>query len=79
MCASCGSVVERTAHLIRCMEPGRKKRLHSSVRELVDWVYETSDDYDMAMSLSSYRMSQGELTFEEAEYKPSSAPEDSCD
>ena len=53
--------------------------LHSSVGELVDWVYETMDDYDMTMSLSKYLMSQGELTLEEARYEPSSAPKDSCD
>ena len=40
--------------------------LHSVVGELVDWVYETTDDYDMAMSLSKYLMAQGEITFEDA-------------
>ena len=40
--------------------------LHSSVGELVDWVYETTDDYDMTMSLSQYLMAQGEITFEDA-------------
>ena len=39
--------------------------LHSSVGELVDWVYDTTDDYDMAMSLSKYLMSQGEFTIED--------------
>ena len=40
--------------------------LHSSVGELVDWVHETTDDYDMAISLSKYLMAQGEITFEDA-------------
>ena len=40
--------------------------LHNSVRELVDWVYETTNDYEMATSLSRYLMAQGELTFEDA-------------
>ena len=53
--------------------------LHSLVGELVDWVYETTTDYDMMMSLSTYLMSQGELIFEDAGYEPSSAPEDSYD
>ena len=51
---------------------------HSSVGKLLDWVYETKYDYDMATFLSKYRMYQGELTFEEAGYEPSSAPEDFC-
>jgi predicted RNA-binding Zn-ribbon protein involved in translation (DUF1610 family) len=38
MCPSCGSVVERTSHVTRCREQGRKKMLHSSVGELVDWM-----------------------------------------
>ena len=40
--------------------------LHSSVGELVDWVYETTYDFDMAMSLYQYLMAQGEITFEDA-------------
>jgi hypothetical protein len=78
MCPSCGSVVERTSHVTRCREPGRKKMLHSSVGELVNWVYETTDDYDMAMSLSRYLMSQGDLTFQDAGPDSSSATEDHC-
>ena len=65
--------------MIRCREPGRKKMLHSSVGELVNWVYETTYDYDMATSLLKYLMSLGELTFKDAGYEPSSAPEESCD
>ena len=44
----------------------------------MDCVYETTEDYAMATSLSKYMMSQGKLTFEEAGYEPSSTPEDSC-
>ena len=40
--------------------------LHSSVGELVDWVYETIDDYDMAMFLSKYLIAHGEIAFEDA-------------
>ena len=40
-----------------------KKMLRSSVGELVDWTYETTYEYDMAPSLSTYLMSQGELNF----------------
>ena len=29
-------------------------------------MYETTDDYDMAMSLSKYLMAQGEIAFEDA-------------
>ena len=53
--------------------------LHSLVGELVDWVYETMDDYTMVTSMSKYVMSQGDLTFEGAGYEPSSVPEDSGD
>ena len=53
--------------------------LHSSVGELVNWVYQVEDDCDMKTSLSKYLVSQGEPTFEEARYEPSSAPKDSCD
>ena len=55
-----------------CREPGR-------VGELVDWVCETTDDYGMTTPLSKYLISQGQLTFEDAEYEPISAPEESCD
>ena len=50
--------------------------LHSSVGELVDWVHETTDDYDMAMSLSKYLMAQGEITFEDAIPAIDRAPND---
>ena len=53
--------------------------LHSSVEKLVDWVYETTNDYDMTTPLSKYRMFQGELTFGDVGSEPSSAPSDSCD
>ena len=75
----CGSVVERKSHVTRRSEPERKNILHISVGELVDWVYETTDDYGMATFLSKYMVSQGELTFKEAGYEPSSASKDSCD
>ena len=50
--------------------------LHSSVGELVDWVYETTDDYDMVRPLSKYLMAQGEITFEDAVPGIDSALED---
>ena len=53
--------------------------IRSLVGELANWVYKTTDDYGMATSLPTYLISQGELTFEDVGYKPSSAPEDSCD
>jgi hypothetical protein len=53
--------------------------LHSSVGELVDWMYETTDDYDVATSMSKYLMSQGELIFGEDRCEPSGAPAESCD
>ena len=37
--------------------------LRSSVKELVDWMYETAGDYDMAPSMSTYLVSQRELSF----------------
>ena len=79
MCVSCESVVERTPHVMRCREPGRKKMLRSSVGELMDWVCDMTDDYDMEISLSKYLLSQGEIIFEETGYEHRSAPEDSCD
>ena len=39
-------------------------------------MYDTTDDYDMATSLSKYLMSQGELTFGDTGCEPNSAPED---
>ena len=56
MCPSFVSVVERTAHLTRYRESGRKKMLHVLFGELVDWLYETTDDYNLVMSLSKYLM-----------------------
>ena len=53
--------------------------LRSSVVELVDRMYETTDDYDIATSLSKYLMSQEELTFGAGGCDPSSAQEDSSD
>ena len=79
MCLSYRSDAERTPHVTRCRELGRKKMLHSLIGELVDWVYETMDDYDMTMSLSKHLMFQGKLTFEDAGSQPNSAPEDSYD
>ena len=37
--------------------------LRSSVKELVDWMYETANENDMATSMSKYLMSQGGLAF----------------
>ena len=65
--------------MTRCREPGRKLRVHSLEGELVDWVYETMNDYGMETSLPKYLMSRGELTFEDAGYELSSAPGDSSD
>ena len=53
--------------------------LRSSVGELVYWMYQMTDDYDMATSMSKYLMSQGELIFGEDRCEPSSAPDESCD
>ena len=50
--------------------------LHSLVGELMDWVFDTTDDYGMVMSLSKYLMAQGELTFEDTVSDPSNAPAD---
>ena len=49
--------------------------LHSLVGELVNWVYETTDDYAIVMSLSKYLRSQGELSFEDAGSELSSVTE----
>ena len=57
---------ERTSHVTIFIEPGKKKMLHSLVGELMNWLYETTDDYVMAMYLSKYLMFQGELTFEDS-------------
>ena len=37
-----------------------------SVKEIIDWVENTTHNTDMACALSHYLMSQGETTFEEA-------------
>ena len=47
--------------------------LHSSVKELVDWMYETTDDHDTEISMSKYLMSQGELVFGQDRCEPGSA------
>ena len=39
--------------------------LQSSVQELVDWMYESTDDEDMTILLSTYLIGQGESTLEE--------------
>ena len=39
--------------------------LQSSVQELVDWMYESTDDEDMTMLLSTYLMGQQESTLAE--------------
>ena len=51
--------------------------LHSSFRELADWVYDTTGDYVMAVTLYKYLMVQLDLTFEDNVPAPSSALEDS--
>ena len=50
--------------------------LHSLLVELVKWVYNRADDYDMAMLLAKYMMAYGELTFRASMPDPSSALED---
>ena len=45
--------------------------LRSSVGELLDWVYETIYEYDMATSLSKCLVSQEEFALGEAGYEPS--------
>jgi hypothetical protein len=61
--------------VVECKESGGKKMLHNLVGELVDWVYDTTNNYDMAISSSKYLMAQGGLTFEESIPDPSSALE----
>ena len=40
--------------------------LQHSVKEIVDWMEETTNNSKMAYTLSCYLMSQGDITFEEA-------------
>ena len=47
--------------------------LRNSVNKLVDWMYETTDAYGMATSMSKYLMSQGELAFGQDRCEPGSA------
>ena len=74
MCPSCGNVIEITLHVKQCRDPG-KNMLRSSVGELTDWIYETSNDYDMVTYMSKYLMSQGELAFGQDRCEPGSAPD----
>ena len=74
MCPACRNVIERTLHVTRCRDPGQKTILRSSVKELLDWMYETTDDYEMATSRSKYLMFQGELAFGHDRCEPGSAP-----
>ena len=66
MCPSCETVVETAQHVTRCRDKGRKKMLRHSVKELIEWVGETTGDTDMAYALSCYLMAQGERFFEDA-------------
>ena len=50
--------------------------LCSSVGELIYWMYETTDDYDMATSMSKYLMFQGELAFVQDRCEPGIAPDE---
>ena len=50
--------------------------LCSSVKEPVDWMYETEDDYDTAISMSKYLMSQGDLAFGQDRCEPGSASDE---
>ena len=65
MCPSCEAEIESSAHITRCKDPGRRKMLQSSVQELVDWMYESTDDEEMASAISDYLMHQGEITLGE--------------
>ena len=75
MRTSCGTVIKRTSHATRFRDAGQKKILRSSVGELIDWIYTTTDDYAMATSMSKYLMSQGELAFGQDICEPGSAPD----
>ena len=66
-------MIKRTSHVTQCRDPGRKKILYSSVGELIDWMYEMINDYDMETSMSKYMMSQGELAFVQDGCEPGSA------
>ena len=68
-------MTKRTFHVTLCRDLEQKKILRSSVGELIDWMYETTDDYDMATSMSKYMMSQGELAFGQDRCEPGSAPD----
>ena len=61
-----GETIKSSAHITRCKDNGRRKMLQSSVQELVDWMYDSTNDEEMTMVLSSYLMKQGESTLEEA-------------
>ena len=47
--------------------------LGSSVGDLIDLMYETTDDYDMETYMSKYMMSQEELAFVQDGCEPGSA------
>ena len=65
ICPSCGEAIESSAHITRCKDKGRRKMLQSSVQELVDWMYESTEDEEMTTIVSTYLMEQGESTLEE--------------
>ena len=74
-CPPYRSAIERMSHVKLCRDPGGKKMVRSSVGELIDWMYETTDDYVMATSMSKYLVSQGELMFGEDGFEPNSTPD----
>jgi len=66
ICPSCESAIETSAHITRCKDNGRRKMFQSSVQELVNWMFESTDDEEMTSAISTYLMIQGETTLGEA-------------
>ena len=64
---------------MRCRDPEQKKMLSRPGGELLDWIYETTDTYDMVTSMSQYLMSQEELAFGQDGCESGSAPDESSE
>ena len=69
LCPSCCAVVESAQHITRYRDKGRRKILRHSVKEIVDWMEETTNNSEMTYALSCYLISLGEITFKEASRK----------
>ncbi|KAL3780888.1 hypothetical protein HJC23_009934 [Cyclotella cryptica] len=58
-CPCCGEADESTAHITRCLNPGRQRVFQQSVDTMLDWMEESHCDQNLIECLEEYLLRRG--------------------